>query len=62
MPLGRVPLGSRLREERTAEQLAVSRIPVRDALRQLFAERFPERHPDGGNRIAFPTSRHLREL
>jgi len=60
--LGSLPLGERLREERLAERLGVSRTPVREALHQLFAERFVERHPDGGYRIAYPTSRHLREL
>ncbi|MDQ1700956.1 MAG: hypothetical protein QOF57_208 [Frankiaceae bacterium] len=60
--LGAVPVGSRLREERIADGLAVSRTPVREALLRLFAERFLERHPDGGFRVAYPTSRYLREL
>jgi DNA-binding GntR family transcriptional regulator len=60
--LGTVRVGSRLREERIAERLAVSRTPVREALLRLFAERFLERHPDGGFRVAYPTARYLREL
>jgi DNA-binding GntR family transcriptional regulator len=59
---GEVPLGLRLGEERIAERLSVSRTPVREALLRLFAERFLERHPEGGFRVSFPTVRSLRDL
>jgi DNA-binding GntR family transcriptional regulator len=59
---GRIPLGLRLAEERIAEQLGVSRTPVREALLRLAAEHFLERHPEGGFRVANPTARSVREL
>jgi DNA-binding GntR family transcriptional regulator len=59
---GRIPLGMRLAEERIAEQLGVSRTPVREALLRLAAEHFLERHPEGGFRVANPTARSVREL
>jgi DNA-binding GntR family transcriptional regulator len=52
----------RLAEERIAEQLGVSRTPVREALLRLAAEHFLERHPEGGFRVANPTARSVREL
>jgi DNA-binding GntR family transcriptional regulator len=57
-----IPLGMRLAEERIAERLSVSRTPVREALLRLFAERFVERHPEGGYRLNHPTGRSIREL
>src|SRR5438552_10915057 len=59
---GDVPLGARLVEERIADRLSVSRTPVREGLLRLFAERFLERHPDGGYRVNHPTSRSVSEL
>jgi DNA-binding GntR family transcriptional regulator len=59
---GDVPLGVRLGEERVAEQLSVSRTPVREALLRLYAEGFLERHPDGGFRVKHPTTRSVGEL
>src|SRR5260221_7195492 len=59
---GAVPVGVRLREERIAERLAVSRTPVREALLRLYGERFLERNGDGGYRIAHLTLRSIREL
>jgi DNA-binding GntR family transcriptional regulator len=59
---GAIALGTRLGEERIAERLSVSRTPVREALLRLFAERFLERHPEGGFRIKHPTARSTREL
>jgi DNA-binding GntR family transcriptional regulator len=59
---GAIGLGTRLAEERIAERLSVSRTPVREALLRLFAERFLERHPDGGFRINHPTARSMRDL
>lgn len=60
--LGEVPIGTRLREGRIAERLGVSRTPVREALLRLFAERFLERHPEGGFRVAPPSVETLRQL
>jgi DNA-binding GntR family transcriptional regulator len=60
--LGELPLGRRLGEERIAERLSVSRTPVREALLRLFGERFLERHPEGGFRVANPTGRSIRQL
>lgn len=59
---GAIGLGTRLGEERIAERLSVSRTPVREALLRLFAERFLERHPEGGFRINHPTARSMRDL
>lgn len=60
--LGEVPIGIRLREGRIAERLDVSRTPVREALLRLFAERFLERHSEGGFRVAAPSVQTLRQL
>lgn len=60
--LGEVPIGVRLREGRIAERLDVSRTPVREALLRLFAERFLERHSEGGFRVASPSVETLRQL
>jgi DNA-binding GntR family transcriptional regulator len=46
--LGEVPIGARLREEKLAERLGMSRTPVREALLRLHAEHFLDRHPEGG--------------
>lgn len=59
---GEVPLGARLREERIAERIGVSRTPVREAMLRLFGERFLERHVDGGYRVATPSSLTISEL
>jgi DNA-binding GntR family transcriptional regulator len=59
---GDMQLGARLGEERIAERLSMSRTPVREALLRLFAERFVERHPDGGYRVNHPTARSMVEL
>jgi len=60
--MGEVPLGVQLGEQRIAERLSVSRTPVREALLRLYAERFLERHPEGGYRVNHPTGRSTREL
>jgi DNA-binding GntR family transcriptional regulator len=60
--MGEVPLSVQLGEQRIAERLSMSRTPVREALLRLFAERFLERHPDGGYRVKHPTGRSTREL
>ncbi len=45
---GQTPAGSRLNEVELAQQLEVSRTPVRDALRRLEAEGLAVRGPGGG--------------
>lgn len=60
--LGDVPIGLRLREERIAERLGVSRTPVREALLRLYAERFLDRHPEGGFRVLNPSVQTMGEL
>ena len=60
--MGEIPLGMRLGEERIADRLSLSRTPVREALLRLYAERFVDRHSEGGYRINHPTARSMREL
>jgi DNA-binding GntR family transcriptional regulator len=60
--LGDVPIGIRLREERLADRLNMSRTPVREALLRLHAEHFLERHPEGGYRATNPSAQTMREL
>jgi len=59
---GEIPLGLRLGEERVAARLSMSRTPVREALLRLSAERFVERHADGGYRVNHPRTQLLGEL
>lgn len=49
---GRLHPGSRIRQEALARHLGVSRIPVREALRQLEAEGLVELRPHSGARVA----------
>jgi DNA-binding GntR family transcriptional regulator len=60
--LGEVPIGVRIREERLAERLQMSRTPIREAMLRLFAEHFLERHGEGGYRAAIPSTQTMREL
>lgn len=60
--LGDVPIGARLREERLAERMDMSRTPVREALLRLHAEHFLDRHPEGGFRATTPSAQTMREL
>lgn len=60
--LGEVPIGVRLREERLAERLDMSRTPVREALLRLHAEHFVDRHPESGYRATNPSAQTMREL
>jgi DNA-binding GntR family transcriptional regulator len=60
--MGEVPVGIRLREERIGERIGVSRTPVREAMLRLHAERFLERHIEGGYRVATPSSAMIGEL
>ena len=49
---GELEPGARLREERLADEHGVSRVPVREALRQLAAEGFVEIRPNRGAVVA----------
>ncbi len=60
--MGDVPLGVRLGEERIAARLGVSRTPVREALLRLHAERFLERHAEGGFRVTAPSAMAVKQL
>jgi len=60
--LGEFPFGQRLAEERIAEQLQVSRTPVREALVRLHADRLLNRYSDGGFYVAEPDLIELRDL
>ena len=59
---GQLPAGSRLSQEALAEQYAVSRVPVRDALRMLHAEGLISTHPRFGTRVAALSAPDLEEL
>lgn len=59
---GRIPAGTRLAEADLAEQLAVSRTPVREALSRLAAEGLVDLVPNRGARVAAWTTDQLREI
>lgn len=62
---GRLAAGARLNERLLCEQLAVSRTPLREALKMLAAQRLVELHPNRGAVVAAPSSSevgHLFEL
>lgn len=59
---GALTPGDRLLEETLAEQLEVSRTPVREALTRLEAERFLERLPRLGLRVAVVSQREIEEV
>lgn len=59
---GRMPIGMRLGEADLAEQLAVSRTPVREALSRLAAEGLVDLVPNRGARVASWTTDQLREI
>ena len=60
--LGEFPTGQRLTEEQIAEQLAVSRTPVREAFVRLHADRLLTRFADGGYYVAEIDLLDLRDL
>lgn len=59
---GDYPIGRRLAEVALAEQLGVSRTPVREALARLHAEGFVVRLPEGGYSPAAPDLHTIAEL
>lgn len=59
---GEYPAGSRLIEQRIAQELGVSRVPVRDALRDLLAEGLARERPSGGMEVRLYTDAEIAEL
>ena len=59
---GRVAAGERLSQERLAAQFDVSRVPIRDALRELQAEGLVVVHPRLGTTVAALSAPDLEEL
>jgi DNA-binding GntR family transcriptional regulator len=57
---GELPRGARLRQEALAEELGVSRTPLREALRRLAAEGFVVIHPNRGAEVANMTEEDVR--
>lgn len=60
--LGEIPTGQRLAEEQIADQLSVSRTPVREAFVRLHADRLLKRFSDGGYYVAEVDLFDLRDL
>jgi DNA-binding GntR family transcriptional regulator len=60
--LGEFETGQRLAEEQVAEQLSVSRTPVREAFVRLHADRLLSRYEDGGYYVAEIDLLDLRDL
>lgn len=59
---GTLPPGTRLVERALAEELAVSRVPVREALRALVAEGFATVRPTGGVTVRTYSETEIAEL
>lgn len=58
---GEYPPGSRLRQEALAAEYAVSRTPIREALRQLEAKGVIQHVPNQGAIVLAPDARDIRE-
>jgi DNA-binding GntR family transcriptional regulator len=58
---GEIPVGARLRQEQLAAEYAVSRTPVREALRKLQATGTVMLRPNQGAVVRGPTVRDIRE-
>lgn len=59
---GELPPGAPLREEELAEELGVSRTPIREALRRLDAEGLVDVLPNRGARVATWSSKELDDI
>lgn len=59
---GEVPVGSWLRQERLAQELGVSRMPIREALRQLQTLGIVEIIANRGARVRLPSARDVIEV
>ncbi len=58
---GRYPPGTWLRQEALADEFAVSRTPIREALRQLEAQGIVHLVPNQGALVRSPDAREIRE-
>lgn len=58
---GEFPIGARLRQEQLADRFAVSRTPVREALRVLDGRGAVELIPHRGAFVRAPTSKEIRD-
>lgn len=58
----KLPLGSKISEQRLAAQLGVSRTPVREAIRRLQEEGFLVQVPSSGTFVATPNRKQLIEM
>ncbi|GAA1835665.1 GntR family transcriptional regulator [Pseudonocardia ailaonensis] len=59
---GEIPAGSWLRQEAVAKELGVSRMPVREALRQLQVRGTVELIANRGARVRLPSTRDIIEV
>lgn len=59
---GTIKAGTPLRQDEVAEQLGFSRMPIRDALRQLEAEGIVSIHPTKGAQVARMDSVEISEI
>jgi DNA-binding GntR family transcriptional regulator len=59
---GQLGPGESLRQENLAQHFCVSRIPVREALRQLESERWIIFHPNRGARVSSLSAQEVREI
>ncbi len=59
---GEIPIGAWLRQERLAQDLGVSRMPVREALRQLQARGIVEIIANRGARVRLPSALEVIEV
>jgi DNA-binding GntR family transcriptional regulator len=60
--LGRYPQGSRLAEQRLAEELQISRVPLREAVPQLERDGFVQSFPRRGAVVTTWTEKMVNEL
>jgi len=60
--VGRYPQGSRLPEQRLAEDLQVSRVPLREAIPQLEADGFVRTLPRRGAVVSTWTTKQVHDL
>lgn len=59
---GNIPAGSRLVEQEVAEQLGVSRVPVREAIQTLVDEGMVRKSPHRGAYVYLPTADEIDEI
>jgi DNA-binding GntR family transcriptional regulator len=59
---GSIPPGSRLVEQEVAEQLGVSRVPVREAIQMLVDEGMVRKSPHRGAFVFLPTRKEIDEI